>query len=60
MRNESPMKKKQVASRRDATAYARSCGYRGEKPVIVVDGRVITHRNMEWGRFMAKVRLGRL
>ena len=46
--------------RRDATAYARANGYRGERPVIVSDGRVISHRNMDWARFMAKVRLGRL
>lgn len=60
MRTENSPNRKQGALGKDATAYARSCGYRGEKPVVVLDGRVITHRNIAWDRFMAKVRLGRI
>lgn len=60
MRSEESRTRKQEVFGHDATAYARSCGYRGEKPVIVLDGRVITHRNIDWTRFMAKVRYGRL
>ena len=35
----------------DCTAYARAIGYDQDKPVIVQDGRVISHRNVEWFRF---------
>lgn len=60
MKTESSAKKRLGPFERDVTAYAQSCGYRGEKPVIVLDGRVKTHRNIPWDLFMTKVRLGRL
>jgi len=40
----------------DKTAYARSIGYRGEKPILVSDGKVVTHRNMDWFVFCERLR----
>lgn len=44
----------------DLTSVARSRGYRGEAPVKVHQGRVVSHKGMPWERFIRKVRLGRL
>jgi hypothetical protein len=35
----------------DKTEYARSIGYTGTKPVIVLDGKVISHRKSNWFTF---------
>ncbi|KXS55292.1 MAG: hypothetical protein AWU57_278 [Marinobacter sp. T13-3] len=40
----------------DKTDYARSMGYQGERPVLVSDGRVVSHRNQDWFEFCAKCR----
>lgn len=40
----------------DVTAYAKSLGYRGCKPVIVCDGIVASHRGQDWYLFCAKLR----
>tara|TARA_Y100001970_G_scaffold224984_2_gene277564 strand:+ start:67956 stop:68153 length:198 start_codon:yes stop_codon:yes gene_type:complete len=39
----------------DRTDYARNLGYQGQKRVIVQDGIVISHNNMEWHIFCASV-----
>lgn len=44
----------------DVTPYAKECGYKGEKPVIVLDGRVVSHRSVLWERFIQKVKAGRI
>lgn len=44
----------------DVTPYAKACGYQGEKPVIVLDGRVVSHRSVRWERFIQKVKTGRM
>lgn len=41
---------------RDVTAYAKSIGYTGEKPVLVQDGKVISHRNVDWLSFCQKLK----
>jgi hypothetical protein len=38
----------------DKTEYARLIGYRGKKPVIVCDGKVISHRSQCWYAFCRK------
>lgn len=35
----------------DLTSYARYIGYRGDKTVLVSDGRVVSHRNADWFDF---------
>lgn len=40
----------------DVTAYARRLGYTGEKPVIVQNGKVISHRNQCWFDFCEKLK----
>jgi len=40
------------------TKYATGLGYTGRKPVIVRDGRVITHGGKDWHEFMQRVRHG--
>lgn len=40
----------------DKTAYARSIGYEGAKPVLVLDGRVLGRRGQDWFSFCATVR----
>lgn len=35
----------------DTTAYCRALGYQGKSPVRVLDGKVITHRNICWYAF---------
>ena len=45
-----------MAIARDVTKYARSLGYSDMKPVIVADGRVISHRNRCWFRFCDLIR----
>lgn len=42
----------------DVTAYARRLGYTGDKPVIVQEGKVISHRQVCWVRFCEKLRGG--
>lgn len=39
----------------DKTEYARALGYTGTKPVIVSDGRVVSHRNRDWFSFCASL-----
>lgn len=36
---------------KDATDYCRSIGYTGEKPVVVLDGKVVSHNNADWFEF---------
>lgn len=38
------------------TDYAKSIGYTGSKPVMVQDGRVVSHRNQCWTAFCEKLR----
>lgn len=40
----------------DMTAYARSLGYRGQRKVFVLDGKVISHRSVNWFDFCASLR----
>lgn len=40
----------------DVTPYARSIGYGGPRRVLVMDGKVITHRRMDWFAFCAMCR----
>lgn len=40
----------------DKSDYARCLGYQGNKPVQVRDGRVISHRNVDWVRFCELLR----
>jgi hypothetical protein len=40
----------------DNTAYARGIGYNGERSVIVLDGKVISHRWTNWFDFCAACR----
>lgn len=40
---------------RNATNYARELGYTGSKRVIVQDGMVISHNNVEWHIFCASL-----
>ena len=37
----------------DKTEYARAIGYTGAKPVMVQDGKVISHRYKDWFDFCA-------
>ncbi len=39
----------------DKTAYARSLGYTGSKPVLLDDGKVISHRKLDWFEFCHKI-----
>lgn len=39
----------------DRTDYVRNLGYRGKRRVIVQDGLVISHNNIEWHIFCARV-----
>lgn len=45
-----------MKSATDCTAYARSLGYTGKKRVLIQDGRVITHRSVEWHFFCERLR----
>lgn len=40
----------------DMTAYAQSLGYRGKRRVHVLDGKVISHRSINWFDFCAALR----
>lgn len=40
----------------DMTAYARTIGYRGSRVVYVLDGKVISHRSINWFDFCAALR----
>jgi len=40
------------------TAYAKSVGYTGHRPIIVCDGHVVTHGNRDWYEFLQAVRQG--
>jgi hypothetical protein len=40
----------------DKTGYAKAVGYQGEKPVMVLDGRVVSHRSKCWFDFLDGVR----
>lgn len=40
----------------DSTSYAKSLGYAGDKPVIVLDGKVISHRSRDWALFCEDLR----
>lgn len=44
----------------DSTAYARSIGYAREKPVLVLDGKVFSHRCMDWFVFCDRCRKGKM
>lgn len=53
------MPKPSPAAGTDVTEYARSLGYAGGKAVIVRDGLVTSHRNIEWSVFCSRCRSGR-
>lgn len=38
------------------TRYAIANGYRGSRPVLVLDGKVISHRSVNWFDFCIAVR----
>jgi len=39
----------------DKTTYARLCGYTGNKPVMVCDGKVVSHANRpSWDQFLGR------
>lgn len=38
---------------KDVTEYARSIGYSDARRVVVVDGKVVTHRSRNWHDFCA-------
>lgn len=38
------------------TDYARSLGYTGSKPVVVYDGRVVSHGQKDWFEFCYDLR----
>lgn len=38
------------------TDYAKSLGYDGRRPVYVLDGKVISHRSVDWFDFCAALR----
>jgi hypothetical protein len=40
----------------DYTEYAKSNGYSGKKPVIVIDGKVASHRWKDWFEFCEQTR----
>lgn len=40
----------------DSTIYARSLGYTGNRQVLVLDGKVISHRNQDWFAFCESLR----
>ncbi len=42
----------------DVTDYAKACGYRGGRRVRVLDGKVISHLEVDWFAFLDKVREG--
>jgi hypothetical protein len=41
-----------AGSASDLTDYVLATGYRGSRRVIVMDGRVVTHRWLEWPDFL--------
>jgi hypothetical protein len=42
----------------DHTEYASAIGYAADKPVLVLDGKVINRGNMDWFAFCEKCHLG--
>ncbi len=40
----------------DLTGYARTLGYRGCRRVLVLDGKVISHRSLDWFEFCQMLR----
>jgi hypothetical protein len=40
----------------DKTRYARLIGYEGNKTVIISDGKVISHRGVDWFEFCHRLR----
>lgn len=40
----------------DKTEYAKANGYKEEKPVMVLDGRVVSHRSKSWFDFIVDAR----
>lgn len=40
----------------DLTEYARCLGYKGHRPVKVLDGKVISHRSINWFDFCVALR----
>lgn len=38
------------------TVYAKANGYRGRRQVLVLDGKVISHRSMNWFDFCVALR----
>ena len=36
---------------KNATRYTKHLGYQGQRPVLVVDGLVISHKNQSWTKF---------
>ena len=51
------LKLKLLDSSVDVTAYAESIGYSGESPVLVENGEVISHGNVNWHQFAHDLRL---
>lgn len=40
----------------DLTSYARAIGYTAAKPVLVLDGKVLSHRSVCWFAFCERLR----
>jgi hypothetical protein len=40
----------------NVTPYAKSIGYQGKKNVIIQDGKVVSHKDIEWDTFCARLR----
>lgn len=40
----------------DLTCYARAIGYTAAKPVVVLDGKVLSHRSVCWFAFCERLR----
>lgn len=41
----------------DRSEEARRLGYQGEKGVLVLDGKVVSHANQDWFQFCDKLKL---
>jgi hypothetical protein len=40
----------------NVTPYAKSIGYQGTKNVFVQNGKVVSHKGIEWDSFCARLR----
>jgi len=49
---------KSFSNAKDVTEYARDLGYLGAKPVLVMNGRVVSHGKVCWNQFCDRLRKG--